>query len=111
MNNILQNIKAIRAEKGISQDYIAEMLKINQSSYGLIENGKRGMRYDTLLQIAITLEVNVIDIITYPQKWKPENEIKPTPIKATLQIELNAEKKDQVLKLVFGENNLEILNK
>jgi hypothetical protein len=32
-------------------------------------------------------------------------------IEAILQIKLQADKKDQILKLVFGENNLEILNK
>lgn len=32
-------------------------------------------------------------------------------IKAVLTIELKKEKKEQVLRLVFGDNNLEILNK
>lgn len=32
-------------------------------------------------------------------------------VKATLTIELKKEKKEQVLKLVFGDNNLEILTK
>ncbi len=41
---------------------------------------------------------------------KNSNQIQE-PIEATLQIKLKKDKKDQVLKLVFGENNLEILNK
>ena len=32
-------------------------------------------------------------------------------IKATLSIEMGAEKKEQVLRFVFGDNNIEILNK
>ena len=32
-------------------------------------------------------------------------------VRATLTIELSQSKKEQVLKLVFGENNLEILNR
>ena len=112
MEKILENIKKIRNEKGISQEYIATSLKIEQSSYGLIENGKRKLRYDTLLQIAIALEMNVIDIITFPEKWSPiSSSTKSEPIEAILQIKLQSDKKDQVLKLIFGSNNLEILNK
>ena len=33
------------------------------------------------------------------------------PVEAVLQIRLSKDKKDQVMKLVFGENNIEILNK
>ena len=33
------------------------------------------------------------------------------PVEAVLQIKLKKDKKDQVLKLVFGENNIEILNR
>lgn len=33
------------------------------------------------------------------------------PVEAILQIKLKKDKKDQVLKLVFGDNNIEILNK
>ena len=33
------------------------------------------------------------------------------PVEAILQIKLQKDKKDQVLRLVFGDNNIEILNK
>ena len=54
--------------------------------------------------------MDVVDIITYPNKgsYNKENE---EDIKAILQIELKKDKKDQVMKLIFGDNNLEILNK
>jgi hypothetical protein len=60
-------------------------------------------------------EMDVIDIITYPKKYIDAGTILDNSIsideKVTLQIELKKEKKEQVLKLVFGENNLEILNR
>jgi hypothetical protein len=88
---------------------------MEQSGYGLIEQGERKLRYDTLLQIAVTFEMDVIDIITYPKKYINSSAILENTLcvdeKVTLQIELKKEKKEQVLKLVFGENNLEILNK
>lgn len=56
--------------------------------------------------------VSVVDIITYPDKYaKVENgDAQCEPIEAVLQIKLQKSKKDQVLKLIFGDNDIEILN-
>ncbi len=112
MNNILNNIKQIRLKKGLSQENMANLLNIEQASYGLIENGKRKLRYETLEQIAICFKLNVIDVITFPEKWSVIDQNKTQePVEAIIQIKLQSDKKDQVLKLIFGENNLEILNR
>ncbi len=105
---ILENIRKIRESKGYSQEYVASKLDMKQGSYNLIENGNRKLTVDKLLQIAIHLGVSPERIITYSEKELAKKE---EPIKAILQIELQEEKKDQVLKLVFGENNLELLNR
>ena len=52
-----------------------------------------------------------IDLITYPDIYVKSDEREEEPVEAVLQIKLSKDKKDQVLKLVFGENNIEILNK
>jgi transcriptional regulator with XRE-family HTH domain len=106
--NILDNIFHIRTLKGLSQDYVANELNLSQSGYMLIEKGKRELKYDTLLQIAIAFKMDVIDIITYPNKVIQSKE---EDLEAILQIKLKRDKKDQVLRIVFGDNNLEILNK
>jgi transcriptional regulator with XRE-family HTH domain len=112
--NILENIARIRKQKGFSQDYLASKLGMKQSGYGMIENGDRGLQYEVLLQIAVAFEMDVVDIITYPHKFIDATSILKDTFsideKVTLQIELKKEKKDQVLKLVFGQNNLEIFN-
>lgn len=112
MKDLLSNIREIRQKLGYSQDFVAKGLNMSQNGYSLIENGARNLNYDVLNQIAIIFDMNVIDIITYPEKWEPTTKVSliPEP-KVILQIELNREKKDQVLKLAFGENILEILNK
>ena len=106
---ILENISKIRVNKKITQKSIAEFLEIEQGSYSLLERGERDLTIDRLLQIAIFLKMDVVDIITYPNKglYNKENE---EDIKAILQIELKKDKKDQVMKLIFGDNSLEILN-
>ena len=108
-DKILENISKIRVNKKITQKSIAEFLEIEQSSYSLLERGERDLTIDRLLQIAIFFKMDVVDIITYPNKgsYNKENE---EDIKAILQIELKKDKKDQVMKLIFGDNSLEILN-
>ncbi len=111
MKEILNNIKAIRESKGYSQDQIADLLKISQSQYARFERGITKTDLQTLYKFAKALEVELIDIITYPKKYI-DIDMRPSErIEATLQIKLRHDTRDQVLKLVFGENNLEILNK
>ena len=57
--------------------------------------------------------MDLINLITYPEKWGPigVSQQEEAITKVVLQIELKKEKKDQVMKLVFGDNNIEILNK
>ena len=107
---ILENISKIRVNKKITQKSIAEFLEIEQGSYSLLERGERELTIDRLLQIAIFFKMDIVDIITYPNKgsYNKENE---EDIKAILQIELKKDKKDKVMRIIFGDNNLEILNK
>ena len=102
---LLENIAAIRKDKGLSQDNIADAIGMKQAGYSLIEKGERGLDYELLLQIATALGVSVTYIIDYKKQQKSD------PVEAILQIKLNSNTKDQVLKLVFDKNDIEILNK
>lgn len=66
---------------------------------------------EQMSKIATGLSLREIDLITWPDVYVPKQSPEAEPLEATLQIKLKKDKKDQVLKLVFGENNLEILNK
>jgi len=48
MNNISINIKKIREKKGFSQEFVAEKLGINQSTYGKLERDKLNMTLNRL---------------------------------------------------------------
>ena len=71
-------------------------------------SGERELKYNTLLQIANALQESVIDIIAYPEKYvlSRENNISAETI---LQIKLDNDKKEQVLKIVFGDQATELL--
>lgn len=110
-NNVINNIIQIRNNQGFTKRWMAEKLCINEASYGRLESGKIALSYNTLAQIASLFDMNVIDVITYPDKYEKKEFTSEEPVEAILQIKLKKDKKDQVLKLVFGENNIEILNK
>ncbi|MCO5232872.1 MAG: helix-turn-helix domain-containing protein [Chitinophagales bacterium] len=105
--DIRKKIASIRERKGYSQDFVANRLGLTQSAYSLIESGSRDLKVNRLLQIAIVLEVNVIEFF----EDDDINNSKKSDVNVQLTIELKKEKKDQVLKLIFGDNNLEIINK
>ncbi len=112
MNTMNQTLKQIREKNSLSQSEMAKKLDKTQSAYARIEIGETKIDIDTLQKFAEKMGMSLIDLITYPEKWVPEKQITTyVDPKVVLQIELNHEKKDQVLKLAFGENILEILNK
>lgn len=109
--DIAKNIREIRLQKSINQQVIADALGLDVAVVSNIEKGKRDLKFKDLEKISNALGMSVIDLITFPDKYIKAESIKEEPIEAILQIKLKKDKKDQVLKLVFGDNNIEILNK
>lgn len=108
MNSILENIDTIRRNKGYSQEYLAMRIGMKQAGFSLIMSGERELKYNTLLQIANALQMSVIDVITFPDKYVMAKG-NGTLTEAVLQIKLDSDKKDQILNIVFGEQIAELL--
>lgn len=107
---VVKNIVKIRDSKGLTKRKVADALNINEASYGRIESGKIALSYNHLALIARCFDMSVIDVITYPDTYVSKGDDN-APVEAVLQIKLQSDKRDQVLNLIFGDNNLEILNK
>ncbi|WP_195454421.1 helix-turn-helix domain-containing protein [Alistipes communis] len=106
MGNILENIKAIRQEKGIGQEVMAERLEMTQAGYAFWENGKRELSYNNLLRIAKALGYegdDVINIITYPNVYVKKNSLMNTNEKVSVTFEVDPQKRDYLLRLVMGD--------
>lgn len=112
MNNeqqeILSKIKAIREKHNFSQDIMADKMNITQSKYARFESGRTKTDLETLINFCNKVDISLKEFFIYPDKLERNED---EEIKAILQIELKKDKKEQVLKFIFGENNLEILNK
>ena len=56
---LTERLIKLREEKKLTKKEVAEFLKIDQSTYGKYELGKREPDYDTLLRLADFFEVSV----------------------------------------------------
>lgn len=72
---VLARIKEIRTNKGLSQEYIANQIGLKQSGYNLIENGNNELSVKRLLQIAIAMDVDCVDLMSYPIKYIKEQDV------------------------------------
>ena len=113
MHPVVENIRKIIMDKGITQVAASELVGTSASQMSKILNGEVQISIWQISNFATNLGMEIIDVFTYPNKYvksEDRNDNKE-PIEAVLQIKLRKDKKDQVLKLIFGEHNLEILNK
>ena len=110
-NKILVNIEKILKDRDIKQAVAADWIDVDPSQFSKILAGRVQLSIRQLAKFARGVELREIDIITYPEVYTAPEEGEDGPAEVLLQMRLTKEKKDQVLKLVFGENNIEILNK
>jgi len=109
--DIVKNIIKIRKENGISQEFIANALGVDTAVISNIENGKRELKVKELEIIARSLGVDVLYLLTYPHVFiKKESKDIDNQLDAIIQIRFNGEKREKILKLIFGDNDLELLN-
>ncbi len=108
---IVANIRKIMSEKNLTQATLADFAGTSESQFSKILNGKVQLSLWQLENLATNLSLRAIDIITYPLVYVESNQSDPEAVEAVLQIKLKKDKKDQVLRLIFGDNDIEILNK
>lgn len=109
--NLISNIVKIMRDRQLTQATVANYLKTSPSQFSKILKGDVKLSFTQLSNLATHLSMPEIDIITYPDKYYKHENAEPDQVEAILQIKLKKDKKDQVLRMVFGDNNVEILNK
>lgn len=90
MNKILENLEAIRAEKGLKQEYVAQKLGISQQAYSRYFSEQDDMKVSRLQQICSAIGVSLVDVVTWPEHYVPE-------LEATPQCE-ECRKKDEIIE-------------
>lgn len=109
MNNYIQNIKKIREDKGLSQEYMAMKLGISQSTYTKVERGEVNLYVDRLLKIIKIFDVGLAKIFDEDKQNMFTVNSYDSSSNTNLQIVENMynDNKDVVNKLqnVFEEEN------
>ena len=113
-SKIAVNIVKIRRDRNIKQIAVATAIGIDPGTYSKIENGKIELTVDRLAEIASFFKMDLIDVIHWPQKYVrldslPPGERNSIQPKITIQIELDEEKKDRVLEMLFDGKDFKML--
>lgn len=108
---IVSNLRKIIALRKLKQAKVGEYADISESQFSRVMNGQVQLSLNQLANIASGLKMTVVDIITFPDVYVPKDKKEDDDTEVLLQFKLKKKKKDQVMKLVFGENDIEILNK
>lgn len=108
---IEENIKAIRLSKSIKQQVIADALDLDVAVVSNIEKGKRELKVSELEIIANALGVSVVDLIVYPKVYVEERPTAKSDVDVVVQIKLDKDRRDEVLKMLSLDDKLQILNK
>ena len=104
---VINNIRKIMNDSNLTQAAMASYIGISPSQFSKILNGTVQLSLNQLSNLAI----REIDIITYPDRYVSEDNIPSDSPEVSLQIKLKNDKRDQVMRLIFGDNDIEILNK
>lgn len=109
---LVENVRRIMIDRNLTQAAMAEFMGTSASQFSKILNGTVKLSIENISNLATNLSLREIDVITYPEIFVQKNQTyEESEPDAILQIKLKKDKKDQVLKLIFGENNINILNK
>ena len=107
---IVDKLIKIRNDRRLNQTEFADLVGIDSATYNKIESGNLKLSLDRLSNIAERLQLREIDIYTYPDVFVEVKQI-DNSIKTQITIELKEELKMKILEIVFGNKNLQILNK
>jgi len=107
MNTTGAIIRSIRTSKGLSQEYIANELGLQQAAYSNIENNKTDVTISRLREIARHLEVNVYDLINIDNEvfaHQPSNnyQLLGKGYEVSVTIKLNDPAKESELLKIVG---------
>ncbi|NBA86607.1 helix-turn-helix domain-containing protein [Emticicia sp. CRIBPO] len=76
MNFNNDNLRRLRIQASFSQEYMAEMLNMEHSSYNRLENGKQKLKVEEIPKIARALSITYEEVLRELTGW-PLNNVNP----------------------------------
>jgi transcriptional regulator with XRE-family HTH domain len=104
-------IRELREQAGFSQEQMAEKMNLSQSAYARFELSKTKIDLEQLEEFAKQLNKSLIEVIAHPERYinirdigKELNAHNPEII---VQLKVHGSKREDILKLIFGDKDLE----
>ncbi len=63
-DRVARNMRALRAELGLSQEALAKLCGLHRTYVGSLERSERNVSLDNVERIAFTLGVDVVDLLS-----------------------------------------------
>jgi transcriptional regulator with XRE-family HTH domain len=101
--NIGDKIKKAREAKGLSQKEVAAALKMDQSQYSKIENGKTDPYFSTIEKIAKALGIRISDLLAAEDIFKDVDSLDKTLVEKVQLIEqLDDNERKSIFSIIDG---------
>ena len=112
MIQISKILKELRKKNGYTQQDLAEVLKLEVSSYGKKELGQTDITLRQLEFIANFYGVTVLELLAYPNSVSVNNELLQPKIHISVEVG-SKNQKDKVIQVLqkIDDINIEILDK
>lgn len=90
-NNFIKNLKYIRDDQKISQQYIADKIGVDRSTIGCWENGKADPSMSNVVKLAEVLDIDIVTLIGGNLSEDTTNQYKNKIIKVPILKEVKTE--------------------
>lgn len=106
MNLFSTRLKALRCEKGLTLQQVADYLSVNKATISFYEKGKRTPCFDRLLKLANLFNVSIDYLLGHDHLMKEEKEEYSSKDLVVKSVARNKVLKDFLLK---DPNNIKVL--
>ena len=100
---VVEKLRLIMRDKNLTQKAMAEYAETGDSQMSKIFKGSLQINLWQLSKIASNLQMEVIDIFTYPKKYVDSEKVVNNSDKVSITFEVSSDKREHLLKLVMGE--------
>ena len=99
MQHIGTTIKALRSEKGLTQQQIAELIHMHRSNYSKVEKGERDLSLESVNKIAKYFGMTIDQLVNFDGNMPDEVTIEDKSLME--QVKLIAQLEDEEKSMVF----------
>ena len=105
MNFKNENLRKLRNQTNYSQEFMAELLEMEHSSYNRLENGKQKLKMEDIPKIAKALEKSKEEILSELTGWSLNNSNHDNA-QNNQNLVINMQDKDILLSLLAEKDKL-----